>query len=137
VRREHRPLPGGLAGDALVLVYPAARGGAVLFFVHEGRLARRVVVPEADLDATSLTATVADGLAAGAEGELDALDALDAGLDSDQGSILLRWIYRRSGRPESVPAGEGAAPGDVARGILAVLGRDAPAPAMEPATPPA
>jgi len=129
VRREHRPLAGGLAGEALVLVYPAARGGAVLFFVHEGRLARRVVVPETDLDVAHLTPIVADGLAAGAEGELDAgLDTgPDSGLDGDQGSILLRWIYRHSGRQESVPAGDGAGPGDVVRGVLAVLGRAGPA----------
>ena len=45
LRREHRPVGGGLAGAPVVLCYPAAGGGAVLFFVHEGRLLRREAVP--------------------------------------------------------------------------------------------
>ncbi len=111
LRREYPPLAGGLAGDALVMAYPAAHAGAVLYFVRQGRLARRVVVPARDLEESRLAGIVAAGLAADAGGDLDA----------DQASILLRWIYRRSGRPECVPAGDGVPPAAVARDVLAAL----------------
>jgi DNA polymerase-3 subunit epsilon len=114
LRREYRPLAGGLAGGALVMAYPAAGedAGAVLFFAREGRLARRVLVAPEALREDDLTRIVADGLAAAPSAELDA----------DQANILLRWIYRHIGRPECIPAGEGRPAAEVARAVLDTLG---------------
>ena len=53
LRREHRPVGGGLAGAPVVLCYPAAGGGAVLFFVREGQLRRREAVPRVALTCSS------------------------------------------------------------------------------------
>jgi DNA polymerase-3 subunit epsilon len=114
LRREYRPLAGGMAGGALVMSYPAAGedAGAVLFFAREGRLTRRVLVAPEALQEDSLTRIVAEGLSA----------APSADLDADQANILLRWIYRHIGRPECISAGEELSAGEVARAVLDTLG---------------
>jgi excinuclease ABC subunit C len=111
LRREHRPVGGGLAGAPVILCYPAAGGGAVLFFVREGQLVQREAVQREALSGEALVPLLDRGLAALPDGELDA----------DQARILLRWVYRRSGQPECVTVGAGETGEALAPRVLAAL----------------
>jgi excinuclease UvrABC nuclease subunit len=113
VRREYRPLEGGLAGGTLLMTYPAAGGGAILFVVRDGKLVRRVV-----LDETQLAEPVLVPLIAAA---IEVPPAEDARLDADQANILLRWIHRHTGQPECIPAGPGQSPASLAQVVRAAL----------------
>src|SRR5262249_21312478 len=115
VRREYRPLDGGLGGGDLLMAYRAPDGGAVVYLVRDGRLRhRRQSSPEA-LNGESLAA----GLAALLGDPGPAPD--EAVLDDDQTSILLRWIYRRTGHPECIPVRPGDRPEDLAGAVLSAL----------------
>lgn len=46
VRKEHRPIPGGLAGESLVMVFRSEMGGALLLVIQAGVMIGRVHVPE-------------------------------------------------------------------------------------------
>jgi hypothetical protein len=134
VRREYRPVEGGLAGEALVMAYRAADGGAVLYFVADGRLGRRVPLPadaiagDAGDAGDALVAAVKETLgrpaAPGDEVEAAPADPVAAPLDADQVNILMRWIYRRVGRPECVAAGADTPATQLADAIRGALRRD-------------
>ncbi|MGH2350045.1 MAG: hypothetical protein ACRDJN_00335, partial [Chloroflexota bacterium] len=115
IRREHRPIDGGLAGDDLLMAYPAADGGATLFFVRDGRLMRRVRIPAGHADRACLIPVIEQCLRAdGPEAE--------APLDADQANIVLRWIYRHTGRPELIPITSETSVSDVGAAVEGVLG---------------
>jgi DNA polymerase-3 subunit epsilon len=95
LRKEHRPMEGGIGGDGVALVYPAAQGGWVVFLVRNGALAGRVRCGDDGLDEQQAAAL----LAMNGRGEAGEADAGTAGLDADQTNILLRWIYRNAGTP--------------------------------------
>lgn len=117
VRREYRPVEGGIAGEDLVMAYRASHGGGVLFFVRDGRLLRRLDVAPGDLqqrDGEALTAL----LEARAD---DRPDPPHPPLDADQEAILLRWIYRHSGHPECVPAPAHTPTAEIARAVALAL----------------
>ncbi|HEX2034849.1 MAG TPA: exonuclease domain-containing protein [Chloroflexota bacterium] len=102
VRREHRPIEGGLAAHALLMVYRAAGSGAMLFFVRDGRLVRLARLPAEDAvpaqdDGATPLAIIEDGLQALRAGPAE------TPLDADQSNILMRWIYRHSGQPQLIP----------------------------------
>ncbi|HEX2325588.1 MAG TPA: exonuclease domain-containing protein, partial [Chloroflexota bacterium] len=123
LRREHRPVGGGLAGAPVVLCYPDAGGGAVLFLVREGRLLRREAAPREALTVASLGPILARVLASETPAP-DAERTTAAGgedLDADQARILLRWVYRRSGKPECVTVGEGETEVALALRVLEAL----------------
>jgi hypothetical protein len=112
VRREYRPLPGGLAGGALVLAYPAADGRGALFFVHDGRLTGRARVMAAQASPAALEELIATHLRASASdyGPAEGLPPLSL----EQTNFLLRWIHQHSGQPELIPAGAGRQPHEIA-----------------------
>ena len=103
VRREYRPLAGGLAGEALVHGLPggAGRGGALL-------RPRRAPRPAGGRRRGRTWRRRAWRRSSPAWCPGPGERRRWGDLDADQASILLRWIYRHSGRPECVPAGDGA-----------------------------
>jgi DNA polymerase-3 subunit epsilon len=115
VRRDYRPVEGGLAGGDVLMAYPVADGGAVLFFVREGRLRHRLRLPTEALNPDAV-ATLLAGLREGPDPAPDR-----ALLDDDQTNILLRWIYRRAGHSECIPARPDDPPEALARDVLAAL----------------
>jgi DNA polymerase-3 subunit epsilon len=93
VRKEVRPIGGGLAGEDLVMAYPAREGGLVLFVVHNGRLTRRAHVPAHTVEPAAIEAVLSGG---------DARPPGEAA-GSSESDILLRWIYRHHGERNLVP----------------------------------
>jgi excinuclease UvrABC nuclease subunit len=131
VRQEYRPLEGGSAGGALVMAYPAADGGLVLFFVEDGRLCGRSHLPPGGGDAAAVHAALAKQLAGPPAHGLNeegtsrrtwpggagaAADGTE--LDADQANILLRWIYQHSGQRCQTPVVPGTRLADVAAAIV-------------------
>lgn len=97
VRKEYRPLDGGLAGGKLVMAYPSATGGMALFFVQDGRLTRRTHISASQTSSDALRSALSASWPAPHESEQGELDV-------DCANILLRWIYHHIGRPELFPA---------------------------------
>jgi hypothetical protein len=112
VRREYRPLPGGLAGGVLVMAYPAADGRGALFFVHEGRLTSRARVAAAQASPAALEELIATHLRASATNQGPAEG--QPPLSLEQTNFLLRWIHQHSGQRELIPAGAGRQPHEIA-----------------------
>jgi DNA polymerase III subunit epsilon len=96
LEREERPLPGGLSGGRLAMVYPDANGDPTLYLIRNGRLlARRVFSGTGGtLDAGSLVAQAIQ--------QQDTWDSSDSLLDTDQTNILLRWICQHSANQETI-----------------------------------
>ncbi|MGH2371826.1 MAG: hypothetical protein ACRDI2_26945, partial [Chloroflexota bacterium] len=109
------------AGDDLLMAYPAADGGATLFFVRDGRLMRRVRIPAGHADRACLLPVIAQCLRAKGRERADGPEA-EAPLDADQANIVLRWIYRHTGRPELIPITSETSVSDVGAAVEGVLG---------------
>lgn len=129
VRREYRPVEGGLGGDDLIMAYRAAGGGAILFFVHDGQLRRRLHVPPEALESrdeedghtpSALVALIESGRQNALAPPAGPLPS-DGALDAHQGHILMRWIYRHSGDPECIPVTPDMPATELARAAALVL----------------
>jgi hypothetical protein len=97
LRRDYRPVGGGLAGEgAVVMAYPASPDALVIFVVRDGRLVERLRVTRDALDEAL------------GERLLQAAAQRPAGAPPDlsQTNLLLRWIHHRSGRPELIRIGQ-------------------------------
>ncbi|MGH2352545.1 MAG: exonuclease domain-containing protein [Chloroflexota bacterium] len=113
VRKEYRPLAGGLGGGGLVMAYPTADGSLALFYVQNGRPVARLRISAAEARSPGLLPLVEAHLLA---------QTAQAELDVDETNVLLRWIFQQSERPEMIPAPAGTAPEGVA-GIIVQAAR--------------
>jgi len=116
VRRVYRPIEGGYAGGALLMAYPGAEGGLLLFFVRNGRLLCRQRFAPGEVSLEPLARWIEELRAVPPD------DPLGTAVPDDEANLVLRWLYRHTGRPELVPVPDGAASRDLAARVLALYG---------------
>jgi DNA polymerase-3 subunit epsilon len=121
IRRTYRPLEGCLAGEALVMAYPAPAGGLTLFLVRDGRRVGRshVPIPCEHSPLAAVEAILHQWQETPCDDEPGHKTAGEAEVD-----LLLRWIYRHTGSPNLVPWPPERAARDVAAAVLSVADLD-------------
>jgi hypothetical protein len=122
VRKEYRPLAGGLGGGGLVMTYPTGEGSLAVFLVQDGRFLARFRISPQEAETTSLRALV--------EAHLSAQGA-PAALDLAQTNVLLRWIFQHAGESSLAPVPPSSSPEAVSGMIVEAVRRQfqSPAPA--------
>jgi hypothetical protein len=123
VRKEYRPLAGGLGGGGLVMTYPTGEGSLAVFLVQDGRFLARFRISPQEAETTSLRALV--------EAHLSAQGA-PAALDLSQTNVLLRWIFQHAGEPSLAPVPPSSSPEGVSGMIVEAVRRH-----FQPPAPPA
>ena len=114
VRKEYRPLAGGLGGGGLVMTYPTGEGSLAVFLVQDGRFLARFRISPQEAETTSLRALV--------EAHLSAQGA-PAALDLSQTNVLLRWIFQHAGEPSLAPVPPSSSPEGVSGMIVEAVRR--------------